>query len=233
MPPLLGLDVSSVQGLVTLSDWVTIATRGTRFVVAKCGNGNERPDPIFPSNVEHAEAGGLVVGAYHFLFPALPSGPGLPTGRDPAEQARAHFAQCAGLGSGKGELTAFADLEWPRPEAWGKPLDGVVGRPTVTRQSVREWTLAYLVEYSRLQGRPMGLYADRWFLECLQPSAEFAAYPLWLAEYGPKVDPVGPWAGWSAWQTSGGGGRLPSGAPVDTDEIADEDTFAKLRGLAA
>jgi GH25 family lysozyme M1 (1,4-beta-N-acetylmuramidase) len=228
---ILGVDVSVYQNVITDFQMSEIAARGTQFIVCKCGNGNDKPDPNFTSNVQRARNHGITVGCYHFIDCGLPSGPGLPANRDPLKQAAIHFQQCGGLGVQAGDLVAFADAEYPDPSRWGKPLADVQGQPTVTRDMVNEWTLAYLKEYSSLQGRTMGLYSYLFWLKSLAPDPEYAAYPLWLAEYGPTVTPVAPWAGWCAWQTSGGGGKLPNGTPVDTDEIADQNMFDFLRGL--
>ena len=225
-----GIDVSSVQDGLTAAEWAALKARGIRFAMIKCGNGNNGHDPRFQSNLTGARAAGVVVGCYHVPFP-LPATPAH-ADRDPLAQARAHFAACAGLGSNKGDLPAACDLEYPAPEKWGSPLVNVDGAPVVTRDSVVEFCEAYLTEYERLQGRPMLLYSYPWFLRGLKPPAAWVKHPLWIANYDPRLAPEPPWAGYAMWQTSGGGSmRLPDGAPVDTDAIADEATLAALLGV--
>ena len=65
------------------------------------------------------------------------------------------------------------------------------------------------------------------FHERTAPAEWGSRFRLWIAAYGPSVPPEPPWAGYSFWQSSGGGGRLPSGAPVDTDE-ADQEIYESI-----
>jgi GH25 family lysozyme M1 (1,4-beta-N-acetylmuramidase) len=220
-----GLDVSSVQGAITPAQWTLIRDRGTRFVVAKVGNGNDPEDPTGMPNLTAAESAGLVAGAYHFPF-ALPPDAGHP-GREPEAQAAAHYRQCMGLGTAADELPATVDCEWPRPEQWGKPIPGI-DNSTVDQGFLQDFFTRYLVAYETLQGCPMIVYGDPWFLTHLAPPSSWASRPLWEAAYGDSAPAVAPWAGWSLRQLSGGGGRLPNGAPVDTDCVADEATLARL-----
>jgi hypothetical protein len=167
-----------------------------------------------------------VVGLYDFLIGGLPPLPGEPW-RDPIEQAEMHHELSKDLIL-PGDLLPFGDAEWPRPEAWGRPLETVDGKPTVTAVILRSWYRAYLDRRSTLLGRMIGIYFDEQFMRALGPDASFATSPAWIASWAPYVRPIFPWAGWSAWQTSGGGSHLPSGAPVDTDVIADEQTLQSL-----
>jgi GH25 family lysozyme M1 (1,4-beta-N-acetylmuramidase) len=226
MPVIQGIDLSSVQGNITKAQWQALVDNQIRFAISKCGNGNDHSDPDFLANINGALATGkMVVGAYHFPF-ALPNS-AKHSGRDPETQAAMHFQQCGGLGTSQGELPACCDCEWPRPEAWGKPIPGV-DDSIVDQAFLQDWFSRYLVAYEALQGCPMMVYGDPWFLKHLAPPAQWARYPLWEAAYGSSVPAVGPWAGWCARQSSGGGGRLPGGAPVDTDVIADETTLSML-----
>ena len=221
-----GLDVSSVQGTITGPQYGEIKARGTRFLIAKCGSGNNPRDGEWVNNVTDAQMMGMDFGAYNFAFP-------LPTdvrfsGRDPETQARAHFAQCAGWGSKPGQLPACLDLEWPRPEAWGKDVPNV-SNSSVDAKFIIEWVGIYADIYEHLQGRPLTLYADPWMLKSLGVPDEWGSrFRLWIAGYGPSVPVIHPWAGWSFWQTAGGTtARTPSGAPVDTDE-ADQDIYESI-----
>ncbi len=222
-----GVDVSNCQGVITGPQYGEIKARGTRFLVAKCGYGNNPRDTEWVNNVGDAMTiGGMDFGAYHFLFP-LPSDPRHP-GRDPGDQARAHFAQCAGWGSLPGQLPATIDLEYPRPEQWGKDVPGV-DNSNVSASFIVSWVEAYADTYEPLQGRPLTLYADPWMLKNLNVLASWGSrFRLWIAGYGPSVPIVRPWPGYSFWQTSGGTmQRLPSGVPVDTDE-ADETIYEDI-----
>lgn len=226
MASISGLDLSSVQGLITAKEWDNIASSGTRFIVAKCGEGNKNiPDPDFIWNIESAKSHGLIVGAYMFPY-ALPNDPRHP-GRSPEQQASMHFDQCSELGTKAGDLPCTLDCEWPRPEQWGKPIPGI-DSSVVDAEFLRDWFSAYLEHYEKLQGYPMIVYGDPWFLKNLKPPPEWARNPLWEAAYDLEAPAIYPWAGWTIRQTSGGGGRLPNGCPVDTDVIVDEATLASL-----
>jgi len=240
-----GLDVSSVQGLIQPDDWERIRDRGTRFVCIKCGNGNDGRDPDFEWNVEQAQKAGLLITPYHFPYGLDFS---LDSTRDPRAQAQQHFEECGGFGSVRGTLPACLDFEWPRPEQWGKPIPHVPNS-VVDRTGLLLRLVAYRDEYVRLQGgRRVLVYGDPWFLKSLRPPGEIrcwpadvseewmrwgslASSPLWLAAYGRELPAVSPWSGAALVQTSGGGGRLPGGEPVDTDECLDENVWASLLAL--
>lgn len=231
-----GFDVSSIQGKI---DWAAVAASGVRFVVRKCGNGNDPPDPGFDSYLLGARAVGLAVGAYHVGFP-LPPDSAHP-GRAAVDQARAHFEACQKLGSAAGEIPPALDLEWPVPgtPAWSKYK--------CTPAQVRAWALAYLEEAEQLWGRLPLLYdgfPDYWAGIDGGSEPAFAKYPLWVVNYPEKykgrTPPDGasppipaPWTNWTLWQHSGGGLHLPSGVPVDSDVFnGDEAAFSVFLGLA-
>jgi lysozyme len=234
--PITGLDVSSIQGTV---DWNAVAQSGVRFVFRKCGNGNNPPDAGFAAYVAGARAAGLVLGAYHVGFP-LPPDPAHP-GRAAADQAKAHFDACQGLGSSPGELPPALDLEWPVPgsDEWKKY--------GCSPEQVRTWALAYLEAAEKLWGRLPLLYdgfPDYWQGIGGASEPAFARYPLWAVYYPEQykgrtppdgASPVipGPWTTWTLWQHCGGGLHLPGGKPVDSDVFnGDEAAFARLLGQA-
>lgn len=218
------LDLSSVQGGLTISDVRVLVQRGTRGLIFKCGNGNNGKDPYFGPNLATAKLGGpsLVLGCYHFAYPLADDT--LHPNRNPEDQALLHYSQSQGLGGLVGELTPTLDLEWPTPEQWG--------HWNVDAAFIRDWALRYGKKMRDLVNRErILLYSYPWFLQKLAPSVEFLdVFELWIASYSTSPIQAAPWAGWSMWQTSGGGGILPDGAPVDTDECADEVTLKRLTG---
>lgn len=75
----------------------------------------------------------------------------------------------------------------------------------------------------------MLVYGDPWELKNLALPADWGTNnPLWIASYQPTPILVPPWTSCVMQQTSGGGGRLPNGCPVDTDVCVDEATLAAL-----
>lgn len=203
-----GIDVSSIQGNI---DWNKVAASGVQFVIIKCCQGNDGVDPRFSSYLAGAKVAGLKTAIYHFVYP-LPTSAAHP-GRDAVSQAQAHFA------ASKGEL-AFCDLEWPEQKdwkAWG-----------CTPAQINQWVIDYLATYSSLSGRPMPVYTYPNFAETVKLSLELAQYPLWIASYEPLPTIPKPWSDWAVWQNTGGGGHLPSGAPVDTDVVRDFSLWNSL-----
>lgn len=244
-----GLDVSVVQGRV---DWPAAYELGCRFAFIKCTEGNRGYDPVLalPENyVDHRRAAGIVgidplfdvhtgsalragmrVAPYHFCYP-LPHQDGNPV-RDPEAQAKFFWDGAAGLGASQGDLPPMVDLEWPPPEGWGKW--------GCTKPQLIHWGLSFLACCEQLWRRPPVLYTYPDFWSHLGGAAEpaFARYPLCMASYPHparwplEAEPaphVGPWERATFWQFTGGGMRLPGGAPVDYEVFCgDEQALAKF-----
>lgn len=197
-----GIDVSVLQGQV---DFEAEFKRGTQFCIARCGVGNNGKDSMYQHNIQGAQAAGMQVGAYHFLFP-------LPTestpSRDPRKQAAQHF-QWAGPLS-----VVAADLEYPVQADWA--------HWNCSAQQIQDWTLAYLEEYQTLSGiRPL-IYTYPNYAQCLKLTEDFAAYRLWIASYEPTPSIPYPWNDYVMWQTSGGTAeKLLNGMAVDTNVAKD------------
>jgi len=203
-----GVDVSSIQGAI---DYGWLKAQGISFVVVKCGNGNDGIDGDYNKNVAAAKAAGLLVACYNVVYP-LPV-PADPTAnqslRDPIKQAQYHF-NAAGPG-----VVAACDLEWPLPGA------GWTGYGCSASQ-IAAWTLAYLAEYSRLNGQKMVLYSYPSFMESVGFSSEITQYPLWIASYTNSPAIPKPYTDWAWWQQAGGSAmKLPNGVPIDTNYAKD------------
>ncbi len=215
-----GIDVSSVQGHL---DWDRVVrTWPTKldFAYIRCGVGNDGHDVSFDENVAGARAIGLIVGAYHFLYP-LPVVAGHES-RDPVKQAQAHFEASRGLGSFVGELPPAVDVEWPAPSDWAKW--------GCTKESIVASANAYADECERLHEVEPMIYIYPDFEAHLGNLGKLGKRPLWEASYEKTPRKLRNWGSCVAWQTTGGGGKLYSGAPVDTDVIMDDDRFALLLG---
>jgi lysozyme len=196
-----GIDVSIIQGNI---DWQAVANTGVKFMVSRCGVGNNGIDINYAKNIAGAKAVGIKVMAYNFVFP-LPPVSGQPL-RDPTKQAQYHFK------AAQGELAAM-DLEWPTPDQWAKW--------GCSAQQITEWSLVYLQEYKRLSGQNCLVYTYPYFAQAIKLTADFESYPLWIASYETNPTIPKPWNDWVMWQNTGGGGKLPNGAPVDTDLVKD------------
>lgn len=198
-----GIDISTIQGNV---DFNAVAATGVKFVICRCGVGNNGVDNLYKQNIANAKVAGLKVMAYHFVFP-LPPSPSQPL-RDPKAQAKMHADAAAG------ELAA-CDLEWPEQPDWAKW--------GCSAQQITQWVADYLEAYEELTGiRPL-IYTYPNFAKSLNLPAWFAQkYKLWIASYqsGAPFIPQ-PWTDWVLWQDSGGTQHLPDGKPVDTDKARD------------
>jgi len=196
-----GIDVSSVQGII---NWDAVASTGVEFAIIKCYQGNSGLDPFYNINISGATNAGLKTMCYQFVYP-LPTNSADPN-RDPVDQANLHF------NASNGQI-AVCDLEWPVKADWA--------RWGVNATFINDWTLQYLEAYSNLAGRLMLVYTYPNYAQNVGLTSDFATYPLWIASYEtvPTIPP--PWQNWALWQTTGGSGHLPSGAPVDTDVARD------------
>lgn len=233
-----GVDVYSGYGAI---DWIKARDEGdVKFAFLKCTEGNEpaRDDSRFAENLVGCQKAGIYAGAYHFPYP-LPSGPSLPAGRSPREQAvRAHKTS-GGLGMVAGELPHVVDAEWPEVGDWGKW--------GVTAASLSEWLREYCEHASELWGRPPIIYTYPFWWRALASAADVswaAKYPLWIANYmhlgaGTPPDVLrpfvpSPWDDWLFWQFSAKGSmeRVPGigACPVDRDVF--RGSMAALRRLA-
>lgn len=232
-----GVDVYSGYGRLNHK---LAASAGVRFMWCKSAEGNEpaRNDFAFARNVQGCRDNGIVPGAYFFPYP-LPSGPGLPSGRGPLEQAQRFYEVTKGLGSQPGELSPAVDAEWPSPEEWGKW--------GCSPEQINDWLREHCEAVALLFGRLPIIYTYPWWWRTLAISADVSwasRYPLWMATYthfGPGTPEVGsspqiptPWTNWDAWQYSANGSsvRVPGipAVPVDRDVIRDEATFRRLTG---
>lgn len=197
----LGVDASSVQGRLPID---SLAADGVRYVIHKCQQGNDGRDPWFDRNVAEARQAGLIVGAYHFLYP-LPH-------LDPAKQAEGFF-RASSLGATKGDLPPALDLEWPDPDAgwskWG-----------CSATQISDWSRRCAERVEALFGRKPLIYVYPYFAARLAAGADvawMAAYPLWIASYTSRPTIPRAWGGsWRIWQFDGNGGRrMKNGVDAD------------------
>lgn len=225
-----GIDVASPQGIIDWPAW----QKPTDFLICRCGNGNESPDPNFLRNLTGARSRGVQwLGVYSVAMP-LPPDAAHP-GRDPISQAGAHYQACGGYGRGGDEINPALDLEWPVP---GSPEWKQYG---LTPAFVRDWALAYLDEAKRLWGKTPILY-DGFpdYAKAIDFAAEpsFGDYPLWCVDYPSALVhsyPIDdsllvvppPWQKATFWQCGGGAGTVPVIYPDGTrgSQKVDLDVF--------
>lgn len=217
-----GVDTSRIQPVLTSHEW---RRTGLDFAYIKSGNGNGEPDECFVPQMTNARTAGLAVGAYHVGFP-LRHDPRFP-GRDPEEQARAHFMLSGALGQLPGTMPIALDLEWPEPKDWAHwQIDAAF---------ILQWAKTYLEVMEHSSGRTPIIYTypDFWtHVASGQDTAWIKRYGLWLAAYDVEVPPgLEPWTECVLWQRGGGTGYL-EGCPVDEDVfLGDDEAWDRFLGL--
>lgn len=175
-----GLDVSAYQGDI---DFEAVRQAGYTAVYIRAGEGDDYTDPEFLQNAERAEKAGVDYGFYYYV-----------TARDTAA-ARAQAQRFAWL---------IRDLDYDaRPAMDFEQFEGL------DAEEIRAIGLEFLETLERLTDVTPMLYTDAYAARELW-SAEFARYPLWIAEYNggeaPEDSPV--WQNWTGYQFADDG-RVP------------------------
>ncbi len=195
-----GIDVSHFQGLI---NWPRVAKSHVRFAYIKATNGNDFIDPEFNKNWHELRATTLYRGAYHFFLAA----------DDPVEQAK-HFVNTVGK---------LRDNDLP-------PMLDIEISDHISNQQLEQRALIWLKTVEELSGRTPIVYTDNGFADSILTKAEFAKYPLWIAEYSDSVSTLpSPWKGkqWSLWQHSEQGQITGINGHVDLDVFNGTETDLK------
>lgn len=156
-------------------DFAVVAQDGYGFAFHKATEGVDLKDAAFEQSWAELEQAGLVRGAYHFYV----------TEDDPEEQAK-FFIENVELGPG--DLAPVVDVE-------------LIGHGTQPGLAERLQTFLDLLE-AHYGVKPIIYTAPNFWDQHL--TADFGAYPLWVAEYGvdePRL-PKG-WTAWHLWQWRG------------------------------
>jgi len=159
-------------------NWDAARTKaaGVEFAFIKASQGIHS-DPLFAANWQKSKAAGLLRGAYHYLDTALP-------GRDQAD----YFANL--LASDRGELPPVVDFEEITPNLTAARATAQL-RDFVTQLKTHGYTPTIYTSASYWQA-----YGEK--------NSEWAACPLWLADYTNTLSPgaPAPWTAWTFWQYS-------------------------------
>lgn len=203
-PP--GVDVASYQHASSLN-WSKVKAAGVKFAFIKATEGTSYRNPYFPSDWAGTARNGIYRGAYHFARPSVGSA---------AAQAR-YFVAYAGRQNTRGVLPPVLDLE----------MTGGLGPKRLIT-----WTRNWLQTVQSLTGRAPIIYCSPYFwIDNLNNSTAFHAYPLWVAHYGVS-DPMVPggWPTYSFWQTRSTG--TISGISGNVDHDLFHGTMTGLRKFA-
>ncbi len=203
-PTVRGLDVSHHEGAI---NWSRVRAAGYRFAFVRATYGSGLRDRRFDDNWSGARAAGVIRGAYHFLL----------AGQDVAAQARLFISTVGHLE--RGDLPPVVDVE-------------SMGNEGVSSTTMVSATRRFIALVRDGLGRAPIVYTSQGYWNTLRGTSEFAARPLWVANYTmscPRMPDT--WSRWTFWQHSETG-RVP-GIPADAADldvfngtIADLEAFA-------
>jgi GH25 family lysozyme M1 (1,4-beta-N-acetylmuramidase) len=175
------LDISNWQSALQLS---AAKAAGVEGVIAKASEGSDFIDSTYPMFRAQAKDNGLIFGSYHFARPDTNAA--TTDIRSIVQDARREATlYLAAATPEEGDLIAV-DFEKPAP---------------LTASQMEFWAATFLDTVEEELGQPPMLYtnAGRWQAS-VGNSAEFGAYPLWLASWGPDdgtYHQAAPLPGWS------------------------------------
>jgi lysozyme len=206
-PELEGVDVSEFQGNI---DWSAVSGSGIDFAFIRVSDGTGFPDSEFEDNWAGAKAVGLRRGAYQFFRP------------NESAEAQAQLMVEAIGDLGPEDLPPVVDVE----------AQGGVSDATLVAR-LGQWLT--LVEQAT--GRRPIVYAASGFWNDIAGTAQFASYPLWVANYGvscPSVPTT--WQNFAFWQYTDSGSVPGISGSVDRNifhgSAADLATFIEDSGGA-
>jgi GH25 family lysozyme M1 (1,4-beta-N-acetylmuramidase) len=188
LPFVEGVDVSSSQNPASIN-WNTVFKSGRRFMYAQMGmtpealkQGHADEDKAGRKHIPAAHAAGLWVGAYQYAY----------FNHDPIRDADLLLKSIDGLPI---NLPLMIDAEQPRKYWHCSPAEVV------------NWLRKWVAHVEQVTGRRPVVYSGEWWNQLQEGgrSAEWAAYPFWVANYNQvKSPPVPrPWTGWNFWQYGG------------------------------
>ncbi|MBF6472777.1 MULTISPECIES: glycoside hydrolase family 25 protein [Nocardia] len=208
-----GPDVSSWQHTGgSPIDWFAVKRSGQDFAMVKATEGLSYVNPYFVPDSLLMRAAGLARGTYHYARPNLP----------PEPQAAMYAAVVLGQ-NGPLDLPPVLDLE----------DSGGLGPAALI-----DWTHRYLTTVRALTGRVPILYTyPNFWRTAMADTAEFAGYPLWIADYRGNAHPEVPggWSTWTFWQTTDSGSLPGIAGRVDLNVYSgaqgDFARFANISGV--
>ncbi len=207
----IGIDVSNHNG--NSIDWLSVKNSDVSFAFAKATEGITFADHCFEKNWKQMKAAGLLRGAYHFFRPL----------RDAKEQAQ-NFLKVVGELEAK-DLPPVLDLEH-YPEYVEEEWKQISLKERIER--VQQWL--DIVEGTT--GRKSLIYTSYGFWKYYMDNTQaFTKYPLWVANYTTKAQPLVPannWGGngWLFWQYTETGSVAGIKGYVDRNRFS--GSFEKL-----
>ncbi|HVT30714.1 MAG TPA: GH25 family lysozyme, partial [Lacipirellulaceae bacterium] len=211
-----GIDVSHFQGTV---DWSQVRSSGKGFAFVKATGGTEFTDDNFALNMQNGKSAGLLMGAYHFAYPADYS----------AVFEAQHFLAIAGTYTGTSYLPPVLDIE-------DDLVNGSTPGASLGKAALSKWILDWATYVEQKTGVKPILYMTRYYAaNYMDPYLN--SYPIWIVtdsgDPGAEPSNLSPWSDWTFQQYRYGssGGSCPGvSGPVDLDSfngsVADLDALA-------
>lgn len=159
-----------------VKNWADIVLAGYSFIYIKASQGLSG-DPKFAEYNQHAQAAGLITGAYHFI--------GL--SGDPVDQAR-YFANILKENDYDSDLDLPPVLDWEYGSTQPKLSDAT-------------WARKFLGELTSLLSVIPMIYMSASLPDEIGNPLWLTRYPLWVAEYGVSAPKLrSPYNDWQFWQ---------------------------------
>lgn len=198
-----GIDVSHFQNDV---NWQEVKQAGISYAYSKATQGVSDVDPRYKQNRAGSAAAGLYHGSYHFYV----------AGDDPVKQAQLYIKTVQKLEDN------------PMPPVLDLEQGGM--KPGIHVKQYQEDVMTWLNMVEKALGMRPVIYTNHPFGNQYLNDARFAAYELWVAEYGvaePKIPAAWAKKGWKMWQRTERGkiegaignvdNDLLKGVPADLD----------------
>ena len=199
-PFLQGLDVSHYNGQI---DWMRVAADPSRpaFAYAKASEGCTNADRLFADNYAGIKESKLLRGAYHMFRPDQPA-------LEQADHFLSILAKARAQASSGADLAPMLDVETPG--------SGVT--PAAYATAVSAWLDAV---GAKLQCKPVIYTSASFWNTNVGSFAAFIAFPLWIAEYTARPEPVLPSGAsrYDLWQYSETGRIAGIAGSVDLDRF--------------
>lgn len=172
-------------------DFEAVKNSGVEVVYIRAAYGYNE-DSYFEQNYQGAKDAGLLVGFYHYITPSSVS--------DAENQAQYFY-----------NLIRNKSMDYP-------PAMDFESFPDVSNYEINTIAASYIETLENLVGVIPAIYSDDSNISNLW-SANFAKYPLWVAEYGVNSpQTLGNWNSWMGFQYSESGSNPGmSGNSVDLD----------------
>lgn len=188
-----GIDVSRYQGDI---DFARVRKDGISAVYIRSSLGSTYIDPKFEQNARNAQANGLLIGFYHYVTARSTS---------QAEIQARFFARTVR------NITFNMRLAMDFESFGG-----------LSKRTLNAVARTFMDTLAKESGKELVIYTGAYNARNLWDQSLAKDYPLWVAEYGPKLPEYNSkWPGWVGFQFSNKGSIDGIRGYVDLDQFTD------------